>query len=377
MESRDYRPVGRRPPDQVVAPLPDAQRAGTGHHAPRTPTSPRRQERLRATCTGPYAHQAGTWHSVAVGRTHMSWPVPTRRAHGSHRRPEPVPPAFGRRRAPDPAAAGIVPGHAAGDHEVEDVGAVPTLRVGLGLSVLAFHAPEGDDVAVRLARTRSLADDTTGARCLSPASDRVHQSASDSVISCGPDGHARDDALDGHRPAVPGGKRQGTRRDAQGEGGAPRGGVTATAAATAAVAALFRWGSFWQGARTDCRGNPGIVRHPERETAPDHPHVNGSSPHIARRRVTGPRPCRATGQRGRGRSVLGFHAPEGDNVAVRLARAHSLSYDRRGRGGLTRGVDMIRLRNRLRVPDHMGSAAGNGHMRRRGCSAGRASAEGL
>ena len=32
----------------------------------------------------------------------------------------------------------------------------------------------------------------------------------------------------------------------------------AAAATAAAVAALFRWGSFWRGARTDCRGNPGL-----------------------------------------------------------------------------------------------------------------------
>ena len=38
---------------------------------------------------------------------------------------------------------------------------------------------------------------------VSPASDRVHQAASDSVISCGPDGHARDDALMDIDPQYP------------------------------------------------------------------------------------------------------------------------------------------------------------------------------
>ena len=38
---------------------------------------------------------------------------------------------------------------------------------------------------------------------VSPASDFVHQAASDSVISCGPDGHARDDALMDIDPQYP------------------------------------------------------------------------------------------------------------------------------------------------------------------------------
>ena len=63
------------------------------------------------------------------------------------------------RRAPDAAAACIVERQAPGDHVVENVGAVPTLRVGLGLSFLRFHAPEGDKVAGRLAWTESLAVD--------------------------------------------------------------------------------------------------------------------------------------------------------------------------------------------------------------------------
>ena len=74
-----------------VAPLPDDHGAGTGHHAPRTPTGRRHQERPPATCAGPYARHAGTWHAVAGHRTRVRWPVPTRRASGSHRRPEPVP----------------------------------------------------------------------------------------------------------------------------------------------------------------------------------------------------------------------------------------------------------------------------------------------
>ena len=47
----------------------------------------------------------------------------------------------------------LVERQAASDDVMEDVGAVLTPRVGLGLSVLGFHAPEGDKVAGRLART--------------------------------------------------------------------------------------------------------------------------------------------------------------------------------------------------------------------------------
>ena len=53
-----------------------------------------------------------------------------------------------------------VAGQAAGDHVVEDVRAVPALRVGLGLPIRVFHAPDSDKVAGRLARTESLAVDT-------------------------------------------------------------------------------------------------------------------------------------------------------------------------------------------------------------------------
>jgi hypothetical protein len=53
----------------------------------------------------------------------------------------------------------MVEGQAGGDHEVENAGAVPTLRVGLGLPVLRFHAPEGDNVARRLTRTETLTND--------------------------------------------------------------------------------------------------------------------------------------------------------------------------------------------------------------------------
>ena len=51
----------------------------------------------------------------------------------------------------------LVERQAAGDDMVENVGAVLTPRVGLGLSVLGFHAPEGDRIAGRLTRTESLA----------------------------------------------------------------------------------------------------------------------------------------------------------------------------------------------------------------------------
>ena len=51
----------------------------------------------------------------------------------------------------------LVEGQAAGDHMIEDVRAVPPPHVGLGQSVTVLHAPEGDKVAGRLARTESLA----------------------------------------------------------------------------------------------------------------------------------------------------------------------------------------------------------------------------
>lgn len=57
----------------------------------------------------------------------------------------------------------LVERQAAGDQVVENVGAVPVPRIGLGLSVLRFHASEGDKVAGRLARTESLAVHTDGA----------------------------------------------------------------------------------------------------------------------------------------------------------------------------------------------------------------------
>jgi hypothetical protein len=44
----------------------------------------------------------------------------------------------------------LVERQAAGDEVVENVGAVPVPRIGLDLSVLGFHAPEGDKVTGRL-----------------------------------------------------------------------------------------------------------------------------------------------------------------------------------------------------------------------------------
>jgi hypothetical protein len=42
----------------------------------------------------------------------------------------------------------LVEGQAARDEAVEDVGAVPTLRVGLGLSGLGFHATERETLKI-------------------------------------------------------------------------------------------------------------------------------------------------------------------------------------------------------------------------------------
>ena len=112
VERRTTEPLGHRAAGtgpRVTASLPDDHGAGTGDRAPRPPTGRRRQERPPATSGGSYAHQADRWRAVAGGRTRPRWRVSTRRAHGSHRRPEPAPPAPPTPlcpTCPDPAARG-------------------------------------------------------------------------------------------------------------------------------------------------------------------------------------------------------------------------------------------------------------------------------